>query len=234
MAGNKKVMGNTVISGFCLLAALACPMLLAQTQDAKPVSKAAAEFIAQLCDSWESPVRGESIADAGRRLAVWRECKQWADSKGVRLHESLWPHESQMMKTELTPSPGTHQTPTDGNRQDARIEEIIARCTHLFNVYQGQIFIGVKPVLGYHSYTQGLGPISQLEATVGNDSPDSHTVNVRVSCGSWSQAQSFSIPANRRYEGFNAPVGQPPLIFTPPSDCTLETLRLDTWRRDIR
>ena len=154
--------------------------------------------------------------------------------KGVPLHESLWPHESQMMKTELTPLPGTHQTPTDGNRQDARIEEIIARCTHLFDVYQGQIFIGVKPVLGYHSYTQGLGPISQLEATVGNDSPDSHTVNVRVSCGSWSEAQSFSIPANRRYEGFNGPVGQPPLIFTPPSDCTLETLRLDTWRRDIR
>ena len=155
--------------------------------------------------------------------------------KGVPLHESLWPHESQMMKTELTPSPGTRQTPTDGNRQDARVAEYIARYSRLFDVYRGEVFIAVKPVPARPGdSTYGLGVISQLEVEVMNRSPESRTVNIKVSCGSWSDSSAFlRIPSNTRYSGTNRPFGQPSLIYTPGPDCTLDNLHLDTLRRDI-
>jgi len=89
MAAKKKATGNLLISGFSLLVGLACPVLLAQTQDAKPVSKAS-EPALQTCDSsFSNPVPGESIADAARRNRAWKNCVEEMKSAAQRVVEHL-------------------------------------------------------------------------------------------------------------------------------------------------
>ncbi len=125
------------------------------------------------------------------------------------------------------------QTPE--KRQNARVAEYIARYSHLFDVYHGTLFIAVKPIAARPGdSTYGLGVISQLEVEVMNASPDARTVNIRISCGSWSDSTYLRVPPNRRYSGANTPFGQPSLIYTPGPDCNLGNLQLDTLQRDIQ
>jgi hypothetical protein len=65
--------GNLILAvcGLTLLGVLECPVLLAQTEDAKPISTAA-EVDIHTCDSLKNPVPGESLGDASRRMLVWR------------------------------------------------------------------------------------------------------------------------------------------------------------------
>jgi hypothetical protein len=157
--------------------------------------------------------------------------------KGVPLHESLWPHESQMMKTELTPSPGTHQTPTDGNRRDAGIKRIAAKSARTFEVYHGALSVIVTPVPGAvgsdPASSMGIGEVGQLQVTIRNNSPLAHTVDIIISCGSWSYSEYRRVPPYMQYSGANVPFGQRMLLYTPGPDCTIDNLQLDTLVRDI-
>jgi hypothetical protein len=70
----KKTTGNVLIFGLSLLGVLACPILRAQTQDAKPAAEGTEPAIVQCDSSLMNPVPGESITDAARRLRAWKNC----------------------------------------------------------------------------------------------------------------------------------------------------------------
>lgn len=72
--------------GFALLAVLECPVLLAQAEPAKPVSKASDPSI-QTCDSLKNPVLGESSTDAANRHKAWWHCLEKREGAGERVAE---------------------------------------------------------------------------------------------------------------------------------------------------
>jgi hypothetical protein len=74
MDSKKKPTGISAICGFSLTVGLACPILLAQTQDAKPASPQVELAIPKCDSSLMNPVPGESIADAARRIRAWDDC----------------------------------------------------------------------------------------------------------------------------------------------------------------
>jgi hypothetical protein len=89
MAGKRKIMEKAVISGLWVLAFLACPVLPAQTNVAKPASQRA-ELPLPKCDpSLLNPVPGESIVDASRRLKAWNACEDKARAMEF-LRQRLW------------------------------------------------------------------------------------------------------------------------------------------------
>jgi hypothetical protein len=61
------------VCGFALLAVSECPVLLAQAEPAKPVSKAS-DLSIQTCDSLKNPALGESSTDAANRRKAWWHC----------------------------------------------------------------------------------------------------------------------------------------------------------------
>jgi hypothetical protein len=89
MDGKKRATGNLVIFGLFLLVGLACPTLLAQTQDAKPAAKGTEPTILKCDSSRMNPVPGESIAGAARRNRAWKDCVEEMKSAAQRVVEHL-------------------------------------------------------------------------------------------------------------------------------------------------
>ena len=76
------------VCGFALLVVLECPVLPAQTEAAKPVSKAS-ELSIQTCDSLKNPAPGESFTDAANRRKAWWHCLEKGESAAERSAEGL-------------------------------------------------------------------------------------------------------------------------------------------------
>ena len=76
------------VCGFALLVVLECPVLPAQTEDAKPVSKAS-ELSIQTCDSLKNPAPGESLTDAANRHKAWLHCLEKGEGAGGRFSEGV-------------------------------------------------------------------------------------------------------------------------------------------------
>jgi hypothetical protein len=79
-----------VVCGFALLVVLECPVLPAQTEDAKPVSKAS-ELSIQTCDSLKNPAPGESLTDVANRHKAWWNCLEKGEGAGERPSEVVSP-----------------------------------------------------------------------------------------------------------------------------------------------
>ena len=78
------------VCGFAFLVVLECPVLPAQTEDAKPVSKTSGLSM-QTCDSLKNPAPGESLTDAATRHKAWWECLEKGEGAGARLSEGMSP-----------------------------------------------------------------------------------------------------------------------------------------------
>ena len=76
------------VCGFALLVVLECPVLPAQTEDAKPVSKAS-ELSVQTCDSLKNSALGESLTDAANRNKAWWHCLEKGEGAGRRFSEGV-------------------------------------------------------------------------------------------------------------------------------------------------
>jgi hypothetical protein len=74
--------------GFAFLVVLECPVLPAQTEDAKPVSKTSGLSL-QTCDSLKNPAPGESLTDAANRHKAWWECLEKEEGAGERLSDGM-------------------------------------------------------------------------------------------------------------------------------------------------
>jgi hypothetical protein len=78
------------VCGFALLVALECPVLLAQIEEPKPVSKAY-ELSIQTCDSLKNPALGESLIDAANRRKAWWHCLEKGGGVGERFAKGASP-----------------------------------------------------------------------------------------------------------------------------------------------
>jgi hypothetical protein len=76
------------VCGFALLVVLECPVLPAQTENAKPVSKTS-ELSIQTCDSLKNPAPGESLTDAANRHKAWWHCLEKGEGAGGRFSEGV-------------------------------------------------------------------------------------------------------------------------------------------------
>jgi hypothetical protein len=74
------------VCGFALLVVLECPVLLAQIEEPKPVSKTS-ELSIQTCDSMKNPALGESLTDAANRRKAWWHCLEKGGGAGERFAE---------------------------------------------------------------------------------------------------------------------------------------------------
>ena len=75
---------------FAFLVALECPVLPAQTEDAKPASKTSG-LSNQGCDSLKNPAPGESLTDAANRHRAWWHCLEKGEGAGTRLSDGMSP-----------------------------------------------------------------------------------------------------------------------------------------------
>jgi hypothetical protein len=76
------------VCGLALLVVLESPVLPAQTEDAKPVSKTS-ELSIQTCDSLKNPAPGESLTDAANRHKAWLHCLEKGEGAGGRFSEGV-------------------------------------------------------------------------------------------------------------------------------------------------
>ncbi|MGA2986535.1 MAG: hypothetical protein ABSG32_22265 [Terriglobia bacterium] len=76
------------ICGFAILVVLECPVLLAQTERAKPVSNAS-DLSIQTCDSLKNTVPGESLTDAAIRHKAWWHCLEKREGAAEGIAEDL-------------------------------------------------------------------------------------------------------------------------------------------------
>jgi hypothetical protein len=117
--------------------------------------------------------------------------------------------------------------------KDTQLHDIIENCYRIFDVYQGRVYVAVKPPA--YAVENSTGRIRRLEVMVGNESPEMHRLTFRLSCGSWRQEEHVSIGPMTTYDfGDITPMGEPMLVYRPPSDCTIYNLGLDMWRVDVQ
>ncbi len=74
------------VCGFALLVVLECPVLFAQIEEPKPVSKTS-ELSIQTCDSLKNPALGESLTDTANRRKAWWHCLEKGGRAGERFAE---------------------------------------------------------------------------------------------------------------------------------------------------
>jgi hypothetical protein len=74
--------------GLALLVLLQCPILPAQTEDAKPISKTS-DLSIPTCDSLKNPDPGESSTDAANRHKAWWYCLEKGEGTGETLSEGV-------------------------------------------------------------------------------------------------------------------------------------------------
>jgi hypothetical protein len=115
---------------------------------------------------------------------------------------------------------------------DQRFHSLIEKWYRVLDVYKGQVGVAVKPP----PYAIGnTGSISRLEVKVINQSPETHRLNFRLSCGDWSRAEQVTIGPMTTYDfGEVTPFGQPLLIYKPSPDCTIYNLEFDFSAKDIQ
>lgn len=217
------------ISGLLLMLATAfnCPSLAFQQKpDAMPGEASSQNQGHQreqpdLCRSLQTPVAGESLADAARRIRAWKECLA---NSNTAVH---------VPACDRLKNPVDGESTTEASRRANEWSECVARVNnlskwteeHLFkkvDVYNGRLAFAVVPKLSEAPPRL----VERMDIYARSSSPVGYRYILTARCGIWNKTVSGSIEGSSRTNATQA-LGDPTYSLQVSPPCNIEDASLD-------